>query len=105
MRVHAGLTAAVIALVGCESVPSLTFEDASPAGDAAGAEAGDGALGCPSSLPPGATLCCGAHACYGTLCDPTTSCARCAVAACTPPDICCARANNAICLSSPMQCH
>lgn len=105
MRTHRLCTAMLLgSLAACDGVPSLTFEqgDAS-SGDGGAGDAADGGSGCPSSLPPGAYLCCDTVPCYGPLCSPDGSCPKCAT--CAPPDICCARnGTNAVC-SPQAQCH
>ena len=105
--------ACAAATLACEAVPDLTFADAAADLDAADAaedasDAGaaedaalDGGLGCPTSPPPGASVCCGAIACEG-LC--ASQCAMC-MATCSPDALCCAKTNNVRCLRDGGVCH
>lgn len=101
---------------GC-AVPDVQFfaDDASPdhaAVDAAGdastddgpADAGQGdgadatadaAPGCPGTVPPDASTCCGSVACFGSQCSNSMLCLKCA--GCTTGDVCCTKANSYLC--------
>lgn len=86
----------LVLIVGCEAVPTLTFEGAGD--DAASSEAGGM---CPAARPLNATSCCGSKStvpCFGLYCSGancTTGCDKCA-----PPDVCCSRsATNVVCLA------
>lgn len=116
MREHLYLYVAATmgVLVGCGSVPDITFSDggldgatdgsaaADSGSDGAGNDggidgtAGDAGDGCPATLPVGYDGCCpGGVLCRGT-CN-AAACTKCLgqTPACTGNDICCARNPNA----------
>jgi hypothetical protein len=112
-KVVVAFASAISALAcACEEVPTLTFaqEDAALDGPPDAADAGsppasdadvDG--GCPGSTPPSSPfICCGPVACEGQC---TGQCDACMTKCTTPGDVCCAKANNVVCLSAGSICH
>ncbi len=101
-RTSAATAGLLVLLVGCEAVPTLTFE--STGDDAAAADASSDAGGCPAAPPQNAT-CCGSKStvpCLGPYCS-QTNCTSSACDKCTV--FCCSRSmTNVVCVADPTMC-
>jgi hypothetical protein len=108
MKRIAMLVAAIAALAAlhcaCEAVPGLTFPTADAIADAvsdAEALSADGGLdGCAAPGNGRSYACCGTVACEGCTAGQCGMCMN----SCAPPEFCCSKNKNVMCVSAVMPC-